>query len=103
MASYQAEVQTTSTGGYMTVTVEAGSYGTAREVIDHIYNPISVRNLRQTRTSSSHDDGDGVDLQTVGIVLAVIFGFYIIATFWWVFGIIGAIVAGRWMWKKLTK
>lgn len=61
---------------------------------------VLCKDVKSGSSKSSYDDG--ADLQTVGIVLAVIFGFYIIATFWWIFGIIGAVVAGRWLWKKLT-
>jgi len=54
-------------------------------------------------SSSSHDDGDGVDLRTVGIVLAVMFGLWLVATFWWIFGIIGLIYAARWFYNKFIK
>lgn len=60
MATWEAQVRTVPTGGFMKVQVEAGSAGTAMEVINHIYNPIQILNLRQIRSPiQSNEYGSG--------------------------------------------
>jgi hypothetical protein len=61
MATYKAEIKTVPTGSSYTVTVESGSISTAKEEIEHLYDPIYIRNLRQVNSgsSSSGSDGDG--------------------------------------------
>jgi hypothetical protein len=45
MATYRAEIKVTNTGSYFPVTIESGALSTAKEAIEHIYAPISMRNL----------------------------------------------------------
>lgn len=47
MATWQAEIKVTNTGSYFPVTVEAGASYVAKETIQHIYDPITIRNLHQ--------------------------------------------------------
>lgn len=63
MATWKAEIKVTNTGSYFPVTVEAGASYVAKETIQHIYSPVSIRNLHQvsnrSSSSSSSSDGDG--------------------------------------------
>lgn len=63
MATWKADIKTTSTGSIYSVTVEAGASYVAKQEIERLYNPIFIRNLHQVRnsssSSSSNDDGNG--------------------------------------------
>lgn len=101
MASYQAEVQTVSSGGFMTVTVESGSLSTAKQVIQHIYNPITIRNLRQVRGSSSSSVSVG-DIGSTGAMISLIAIVWALVTFtpWVLMVFFGGF--GTWVGEKLT-
>jgi hypothetical protein len=107
MGTWKFKVQPPYGEGVSAYWVEqsANTVGDAHRIVERRERGkiVLCKDVKSGSSESSDNGGDGVDLQTVGIVLAVIFGFYIIATFWWIFGIIGAVVAGRWLWKKLTK
>jgi hypothetical protein len=49
MATYRAEIKVTPTGSFFPVTIESGALSTAKDAIEHIYNPISMQNLREVR------------------------------------------------------
>jgi hypothetical protein len=70
MATYQAEIKVTSTGSYFPVTVEAGASYVAKETIQHIYNPITIRNLHQVsnRSSSNPAASEASMNATVGLL-----------------------------------
>jgi hypothetical protein len=53
MATWQAEIKVTNTGSYFPVTVDAGASYVAKETIQHIYSPVSIRNLHQVSNRSS--------------------------------------------------
>jgi hypothetical protein len=102
MASYQAEVQTVSSGGFMTVTVESGSLFTARQVIQHIYNPITIRNLRQARGSNSSSSVSVGDIGSMGATISLIAIVWALVTFtpWVLMIFLGGF--GTWVGEKLT-
>jgi hypothetical protein len=54
MATYRADIKVTPTGSFFPVTIESGALSTAKDAIEHIYSPISMRNLRQV-----HGNGGG--------------------------------------------
>ena len=62
MALWKADIKVVDTGTFFTVTVDAGSAGTAKETIQHIYNPLQIYNLRQVssrgNSSASFSSGD---------------------------------------------
>lgn len=101
MASYQAEVQTVSTGGFMTVTVESGSLSTAKQVIQHIYNPITIRNLREVRGSNSSSVSVG-DIGSMGAMISLIAIVWALVTFtpWVLMTFLGGF--GTWVGEKIT-
>jgi uncharacterized membrane protein len=69
MATYRAEIKVTSDGSYFPVTVEAGASYTAKETIEHIYNPITIKNLRQVSSSSGSSGDSGLDAgSSIGII-----------------------------------
>ncbi len=72
MAIWKAEVRLTNSGFYFPVTVEAPTVATAKETIHHIYNPITIRNLRCTgkRSFSSGTEIGGTSL-LIGLVVMV--------------------------------
>lgn len=89
MTTYKAEIKTVPTGSAYTVTVESGSMSTAKQEIEHLYNPIYIRNLRTAnRNSSSSDDGDSLgSLYLLLIFIAIC----VILTYWPIFVGIGAL------------
>ncbi len=74
MATYKAEIKTVPTGSPYTVTVESGSISTAKEEIEHLYDPIYIRNLRQVSSGSSSSGGSSGDgsgtLALIGLAAA---------------------------------
>jgi hypothetical protein len=72
MALYEAEIKVVPTGSFFKVQIESGSLNTAQDAIEHIYQPISLRNIRQVRGGSS---GSGIQLPSSSwIWLGGIFG-----------------------------
>jgi hypothetical protein len=53
MALYEAEIKVVPTGSFFKVQIESGAITTAGDAIKHIYQPISIRNLRQVRGGSA--------------------------------------------------
>jgi len=64
MATYRAEIKVTPTGSYFPVTIESGALSTAKEAIEHIYAPISMRNLYQVRGNGG--GGSGISMPSGG-------------------------------------
>jgi len=90
MATYKAEIKTVPTGSSYTVTVESGSMSTAKQEIEHLYDPIYIRNLRQVSSgSSSYSSADSSGLLAVG---AVILGLGLLVSFWWIIIPVGVIL-----------
>lgn len=89
MTAYKAEIKTVPTGSAYTVTVHSGSLSTAKQEIEHLYNPIFIRNLRVAReNNSSSDDGDGSGS------FYLLLGFValgVVVTYWPIFVGIGAL------------
>lgn len=72
MATWEAQIRTVPSGGFMKVEVEAGSAGTAMQTINHIYDPIQILNLREIRSpiqSNNYGEGSG-SLWIFGAVVA---------------------------------
>ena len=90
MATWQAEIKTTSTGSYYTVTVDAGASYVAKQEIEHLYRPISIRNLRQVSSSSSESQFSP-EASWIGIALIGSFFLFAMFTPWILMGIGGAI------------
>lgn len=82
MATYKAEIKTVPTGSPHTVTVESGSISTARQEIEHLYDPIYIRNLREVRGGSSSSDSG--DLGGYVLLAAVLSGLWIVLKYWWI-------------------
>ena len=99
MATYKAEIKTVPTGSSYTVTVQSGSYSTAKQEIEHLYNPIYIRNLREVsggRSSSSDGPGFGG--------LMKLFAFMAALAYWQiVLPIVAAVVTIFFMWKMFNR
>lgn len=89
MATYKAEIKTVPTGSAYTVTVQSGSMSTARQEIEHLYNPIYIRNLRVANSSNS-SSGDG-DNSGSFYLLLIFIGLCIAVAYWPFFVGIGAL------------
>jgi hypothetical protein len=103
MATYQAEIKVTNTGSYFPVTVEAGASYVAKETIQHIYSPISIRNLHQVsnRSSSNPAASEASMNATVGLIGLIAVGWaFMTFTPWILMGLGGA--AGAWIGEKVT-
>ncbi len=102
MATYKADIKTTSSGSIYSVTVEAGASYVAREEIERLYNPIFIRNLRQVSSnSSSSGSGIGDVSGTVGLIGLVAAAWAFVSfTPWILMGLGGA--AGLWIGEKVT-
>jgi hypothetical protein len=104
MATWQAEIKVTSSGSYFPVTVEAGASYAAKETIQHIYNPITIRNLHQVSrtTSSSSGDSDSSGNGTVALIgfIAIAWVFFSF-TPWILMGLGGAF--GTWIGQIVTQ
>lgn len=105
MATWQAEVKVKNPGDFFKVTVDANSYGSAKDIINHIYSPYSMRNLRQvSSSSSSSSSSDSDDVGAEGIFYLIVFAvlIWIFATFTPVLmmGFGGAF--GTWVSQKIT-
>ena len=90
MATYKAEIKTVSTGSSYTVTVESGSMSTARQEIEHLYDPIYIRNLRQVSSGSSSSGGG--DVEGYVWLIGLLFVLWLIAEYWMIVAPIGAIL-----------
>jgi hypothetical protein len=102
MATYKADIKTTSSGSIYSVTVEAGASYVAREEIERLYDPIFIRNLRQVSSnSSSSGSGIGDVSGTVGLIglVAAAWAFFAF-TPWILMGLGGA--TGLWIGEKVT-
>ena len=103
MATWQAEIKVTNVGSFFPVTIESGAAYTAREAIEHIYRPISIRNLRQVskKSSSSANSSEGSVEGTVALIglVAAAWAFFAF-TPWILMGLGGA--AGTWIGEKVT-
>lgn len=89
MTTYKAEIKTVPTGSAYTVTVESGSMSTAKQEIEHLYNPIYIRNLRTANSSSSSsDDGDS---SSSFYSLLFFIGLCVIVTYWPIFVALSAL------------
>jgi hypothetical protein len=90
MATWKAEIKVTQTGVYFPVTVEAGASYAAKETIQHIYDPITIRNLHQVSgggsSFSSGDSGGLLWIAGIGFVL------YLLVTYWYIAVPIAAIL-----------
>jgi hypothetical protein len=71
MATYKAEIKTVPTGSSYTVTVESGSMSTAKQEIEHLYDPIYIRNLRQVGSGGSSSGSIGGTWILIGILVAI--------------------------------
>ena len=72
MAIYKAEIKTVPTGSSYTVTVESGSMSTAKQEIEHLYDPIYIRNLRQVGSGSSSDGSTEGTWFLIAILIAIV-------------------------------
>jgi len=102
MATWKADIKTTSTGSIYSVTVEAGASYVAKEEIERLYRPIFVRNLRQVSrnsgSESSSESSVGAAIALVGLIAA---GWAFVSfTPWILMGLGGA--AGTWIGQKVT-
>ena len=101
MATYKAEIKTVPTGTAYTVTVESGSISTAKQEIEHLYDPIYIRNLREVRGGNSSGSGVGDVGGTVGLIgLVAVAWAFVSFTPWILMGLGGA--AGLWIGEKVT-
>jgi hypothetical protein len=101
MATYKAEIKTVPTGTAYTVTVESGSISTAKQEIEHLYDPIYIHNLREVRGGNSSGSGVGDVSGTVGLIGLVAAAWAFVSfTPWILMGLGGA--AGLWVGEKVT-
>lgn len=89
MATFQAEIKTTPTGSYHVVTVEAGASYVAKQEIEHLYRPITIKNLRQV--SSSNQPSYSPEASWIGIGLIGSLFLFAMFTPWVLMTIGGAI------------
>lgn len=89
MATFQADIKTTSDGSYYTVTVEAGASYVAKQEIERLYRPIFIQNLRQV--SSSNSPSYSPEASWIGIGLIGFFLLFAMFTPWILMAIGGAI------------
>lgn len=103
MATWKAEIKVTNTGSYFPVTVEAGASYVAKETIQHIYNPITIRNLHQVSKGSSgaSEDADSSIEGTVALIglIATAWAFFTF-TPWILMGLGGTV--GTWIGQIVT-
>lgn len=78
MAIYKAEIKTVPTGSSYTVTVESGSMSTAKQEIEHLYDPIYIRNLRQVGSGGSSDGS----VEGTWFLIAILVTIAIAIQFW---------------------
>jgi hypothetical protein len=78
MPTYKAEIKTVPTGSSYTVTVESGSMSTARQEIEHLYEPIYIRNLRQVGSESGSDGS----IEGTWFLIAILVTIVIAIQFW---------------------
>jgi hypothetical protein len=99
MSTYRAEIKVTPTGSFFPVTVESGALSTAKETIQHIYDPITIRNLYQVR-----GDGGGISMPSGGgtWLVGLLGGaaLFLYFTPWVLMLAYGA--AGTWIAQKMT-
>jgi hypothetical protein len=105
MATWKAEIKTTPTGSIYPVTVEANASYVAKQEIEHRYNPIFIRNLRQISNSSSSDSQDSADSASIGglivmIGLVAVGWVFVSFTPWILMGLGGA--GATWIGQKVT-
>lgn len=81
MATWQAEIKVKNPGNYFQVTVDANSYGSAKDIINHVYNPYTMRNLRQVSSGSSISPEEN-DANLTGAAYLLLFGVVI-----WLFSV----------------
>jgi hypothetical protein len=102
MATYRAEIKVTPTGSFFPVTIESGAMTTAKESINHIYDPISMRNLRQVRGDGGGENGvsmpSGGRTWLVGLFVGG--GLLLYLTPWVLMTVYGAV--GTWVSQKIT-
>lgn len=101
MPLYRADIKVVSSGNFFEVTVEEGSLSTAKQSIEHIYNPISIRNLREARRSSSLSSSS-MDIGSTGAIVSLIAVVWALVTFtpWVLMIFLGGF--GTWVGEKLT-
>ena len=101
MATYKADIKTTSAGSIYSVTVEAGASYVAREEIQRLYDPIFIRNLREVRDSSSSGSGIG-DVSGTAALVGLIAAAFLLVSFtpWVLMGFGGAF--GLWVGEMVT-
>jgi len=103
MATWRAEIKVTNTGSYFPVTVEAGASYVAKETIQHIYSPISIRNLHQvSNRSSSNPAASEASMNATVALIGIIAVAWVFMSFtpWILMGLGGA--AGAWIGGKVT-
>ena len=96
MATWKAEIKTTPTGSAYTVTVEAGASYVAKQEIEHLYNPIYIRNLRQVSSGGSSFTSDG-DVSGYLILGAIAVGIWLLVEYWWIV-VPAAVILGLLAW-----
>ena len=101
MATWKADIKTTTTGSIYSVTVEAGASYVAKQEIERLYRPIFIRNLREVRGNSNSSD---FSLDTGGAValIGLVAAGWLFMTFapWVLMGLGGA--AGTWIGEKVS-
>lgn len=104
MATWRAEIKLKNPGNFFPVTVEAGAAYEARQNIEHIYSPYTIRNLHQVSkssiSSSSSDDDSSVTAFVYLVGIAFILWIFASFTPWITMGIGGAL--GTWISEKIT-
>jgi hypothetical protein len=102
MATYSADIKVVPTGTFFKVTVESGSIGTAQETIKHIYNPITIHNLREVRGNHSSSGIDFSSVGSTGVFASLIAIVWLLITFtpWVLMVFLGGF--GTWVGEKIT-
>jgi hypothetical protein len=103
MATWRAEIKVTNTGSYFPVTVEAGASYVAKETIQHIYSPISIRNLHQvSNRSSSNPAASEASMNATVALIGIIAAAWVFMSFTpWILMLLGG-AGGAWGAEKIT-
>jgi hypothetical protein len=103
MATWQAIVKVGDSGSPFKVEVVAGSYNTAKETIETIYNPVYIRNLLQVSTNdeySSVKTGRPRSIKGKYLFVGFVFALYVATTYWYIVVPVVFILATFWLWTR---
>lgn len=102
MKRYRAEIKVTNVGSYFPVEIDSDASYTAKEAIQHIYNPITIRNFRQISSSSSSSSGGEYSLSGLGGMIGLAFLFWIFVTYTPIITMFLGGSIGAWVSEKIT-